>query len=123
MERLRIPIPSKAAADLRAMQGRVVTFGGVLASTPYTVGGILSPDTRPNSGDPATITVFGRERAIAGAAVAAGAALQVTSGGFVTTAASGDHVFGRAETAASSGGVVHGVFNFLNLFMSTSAAV
>ncbi len=123
MENLKIPVASDAAQDLRALQGRVVTFGGVLATTPYTAHGIVSPETRANSGEPATITVFGRERAIAGAALAAGARLQVTSGGFCVTAASGDHSFGIAERAANSGAVFYGVFNFMNMFMSSSAGV
>lgn len=115
-------IPFTAATDLRALQRRVVSLGGTLASTPDTAHGLYM-DTRVNSGQEGTMLVMGRGVAHAGGAITKGARLQVTSGGFVTVAASGDHTVGLAETAASSGGSVRGVFNFLNIFLSSSAGV
>ena len=120
MQPLRVPFV--AAADLTALTNRVVTFGGVLASTPFTAHGLYM-DTRVDSGQEGSMIVFGRGIGTSGAAIVAGARVQVTSGGFFTTAASGDHSFGICEVGVASGSQFRGVFNFVNMFMSSSAGV
>jgi len=108
---MSIKIPVTAGTDLRAFQHRVVTIAGVLPARTYESRGLL--ETRTDSGEDGTIAVHGRSRFVAGGAVSRGDRLQVTSGGFMTLAASGDLSVGFAEAAITSGSVGRGVFDFL----------
>ncbi len=108
---MEIKIPVTLAADLRAHQHKALAIGGTLTiGTPYAAGLL---ETRTDSGEDGTITVLGRARFIAGGTIARGNRLNVTSGGFMVLAASGDNSIGFAEAAISSGSVGRGVFNFV----------
>ena len=99
-----------AGADLSAFRYRALAIGGTLA-TGLNARGVLQD--KPLSGDNCSIAFQGRSKFIAGGAIAAGARLQVTSGGFMTTVTSGGQSVGFNENAAvSSGAVGRGVFNF-----------
>lgn len=99
-----------AGADLQAFQYRAIAIGGTLA-TGLNARGILQ--NKPDSGEDATLVYQGRSKFQAGGAITVGARLTVTSGGFMTVAASGDQAVGFCEDAAvSSGSYGHGVFNF-----------
>lgn len=112
MPEVKIDIPVTLAADLRGHQHKAVTIGGTLIAGVLEAKGLLQ--TRSDSGDDATMRIFGRARFIAGGTVTRGDRLQVASGGFCTTAASGDTSFGYAETTITSGSVGRGVFNFIS---------
>ena len=112
---MELNIPFTAATDLTALKNRIITRGGVLATTPVTAHGLYGMDTTVDSGEQGTMRVQGRGIATAGGALSAGDRVQVTSGGFVTLAASGDHAVGLVEVAANSGSQVRGVFNFINI--------
>lgn len=103
-------ITIQAGADLQTFRYRALAIGGTLA-TGLNARGILQ--TKPDNGENCSIAYQGRSKFIAGGAITAGDKLQVTSGGFMTVASSGDQVVGFAENAAvSSGAVGRGVFNF-----------
>lgn len=107
---LRIPVTP--VTTLVAFQHRAVQIDGTLATDTRDAAGII--ETRTDSGGEGSINVFGRNKFVAGAAVARGARLKVTSGGFMTTANSGDYGIGMCETGVASGSVGNGVFNFIN---------
>lgn len=108
----RDSITVDAGADLQTFQYRACAIGGTLA-TGVNARGILQ--NKPDNGEDATLAYQGRSKFQAGGAVSAGAKLTVSSGGFMTAAASGDAVVGFAEDAAvTSGSYGHGVFNFVS---------
>lgn len=103
-------ITVQAGADLTAFRYRALAIGGTLATGLNARG--VNQD-KPESGENTSIVYQGRSRFIAGGAVAAGARVQVTSGGFMTTVVSGGQSVGFNENAAvGSGAVGRGVFNF-----------
>jgi len=104
-------IPVAAGADLSASQYKAVTMAGVIAANGNTAAGILQNKPAATGRD-ATVGYLGRSRYYAGAAVAAGAQLMVTTSGWLITATSGYAVVGKARAAVSSGGIGEGVFNF-----------
>lgn len=103
-------IALKAGADLSALQYRVVEVDGTMAVSNETAFGVLQ--NHPQSGEHATIAFEGHLKAYAGAAVTAGAMVMVASGGWLIAATSGMGRVGKAVAAASSGGLVEGIFNF-----------
>lgn len=120
---MELNIPFTAATDLTSLKNRVITRGGVLATTPFTAHGLYGMETTVDSGQDGSMLVFGRGMGTAGGTLSVGDRVQVASGGFFTVAASGDHSYGIVEVAANSGSQFRGVFNFLNMFMSSSAGV
>ena len=108
-----IKIPITPVTDLRGSQYRAVDIGGTLALRTYNAAGTIQ--TRTDSGEEGTIQMTGRGFFVASTAVARGARLQVTSGGFLTTAASGDLSCGMCEIATTSGSVGRGILDFVNL--------
>lgn len=98
--------------DGTGTQYKAVTAAGVIAANATTALGILQ--NKPKSGEDASLGFAGRSRYVAGAAVAVGARLTVTTSGYMTTAGSGDDFIGRALGAVSSGGIGEGAFNFLS---------
>lgn len=65
------------------------------------------------TGQGIAIMVSGVGKGVAGAAVAAGAKVTVAASGYLVTATSGTAIVGRcAETAATSGSVFTGIFDF-----------
>lgn len=73
-------------------------------------GGILLEGAE--SGGHVTLALSGITKYVAGAAVVAGARLTCTASGYFITATSGSYVNGRALTAATSGSVGTGHFDF-----------
>jgi len=112
MNIVELPL-SDVAADLRPFQHRAVTIGGTLATNTKTANGLLN--TRTDSGEDGSMTVWGRDKFVAGGTIAAGNRLRVTSGGFMVAASSGYYSCGYAETAISSGSVGRGFFDFATL--------
>jgi hypothetical protein len=102
-----------ASNDFRAAHiHKAVTAGGLVAATAGAVGLLKS---KPNVAEHATVGYIGIMRYVAGAAIAAGANLTVTTSGFIisTGSASGTTV-GKAIEAANSGDLAKGLFNFIN---------
>lgn len=103
-----------AGADLRTHQYKVVNIAGTIAATADTAYGILQ--NKPNSGEPAQLKVFGRARALAGAAIAANARLKVQSG-YLITVTSGDNTIPVGKNlfgAVNSGDEFTAAVNFIN---------
>jgi len=104
-----------AGADLSAGQYKVINIGGTLALSGATSFGILQ-NKPAASGRAATVGYTGIMKARAGAAIAVGAGLDVTSnaagGGWVITVTSGSAAVGKALYAANSGDTFTGLFNF-----------
>ena len=86
--------------------------GTIAANNNVAVGLIQNGD--PQSGDHLTVGYKGHMKGVAGAAIAAGARMKVTTSGFLITVSSGDGACGKCLTAASSGMVVEGIFDFTN---------
>lgn len=111
-------ITVRAGQDLSVAgaQFKVVTLAGTIAATPQTAIGLNQ--TKTQSGEHATVGVLGVMKGYAGAAINSGAALTVTTSGFLIThtpVASGSVVaVGRALVQAASGDLFKGMFNFIN---------
>ena len=92
-----------AGADLRTgAQFKVVGVAGTIAATNLAGIGILQ--NRPNTGEGASVVYDGHAKAyVGGGAVSAGAALKVTTSGWLVAVASGDGAVAKAVTAAASG--------------------
>ena len=103
-----------AGADLSAAQYKAVVVGGTIAADASAIG--LLQNKPAASGRSATVGYAGEMKAYAAAAITAGARLTVTTSGYVTTATSanidGGFVVGKALTAAASGDLFTGLFNF-----------
>lgn len=103
-------VPFDAGEDLSAAQYHAVQIGGTLATTGANAIGLIQ--NKPESGQDGTAGFMGRSRYRAGAAVAAGAQLTVTTSGWLITATSGSYPVGKALGAIGSGGIAEGIFNF-----------
>lgn len=100
-----------AGADLSSgAQFKVVAIGGTIAATNLAGIGILQ--NRPKTNEGANLVYFGHAKAYVGAAVSAGAALKVTTSGFLTNIASGDGAVAKAITAAGSGALCEVICDF-----------
>ena len=88
-----------AAATI--LQGQAVTAAGAVATAAGNAVGVAETDAA--SGDRVPVTALGTGIAIAGAAVAVGAALEVGTTGRLITRSAGATV-GRALTAAAAAG-------------------
>ena len=108
----RDSIPVKAAADLSTFKYRAVTIGGTLAASGAACVGILQ--NAAGNGQDATVAYQGRSKYVAGAGITAGARLQVQSGGWLITVASGDaaQMVGTALGTVSSGETGEAIINF-----------
>jgi len=102
-----------AGADLSTHQFKIVELdaNGDAVLSPLSKGfGVLQnhPDT---AGQACTVAIKGLTKAFAGAAVSIGDKIRVQSGGWALAVTSGAahpatfHIMGRAQTAASSGGL------------------
>lgn len=116
---MNIDIPITVDTDLRGLQYRAVDISGTLAVRTYNAVGIMQTIT--DSGEDGSIRTFGRGFFVAGGALTRGDRMQVTSGGFMTLAASGDLSCGMCEIDVTSGSVGRGVMNLLTLgYQATS---
>ena len=95
-----------AAVDLRTQQFRLVTVDATgLANIPAVGTAVIGVcQNKPNVGEAVTIVGGGIFQVIAGAAIAAGAAVQCDATGAVITKAAGINV-GRSLEAAAGAGV------------------
>lgn len=117
-----LKIPVTPTTTLVAFQHRAVKINGTLATETRDAAGLI--ETRTDSGEEGSINLFGRNRFVAGAAVVRGARLKVTSGGFMTTANSGDYAIGICEIGVASGSVGRGIFDFINKgYLATSYGI
>lgn len=103
-------VPVNAGADLSGLQYHAIQIDGTIATTGANAIGINQ--FKPELNEDAAAGFLGRSRYRAGAAVAAGAQLTVTAGGWVITATSGSYPVGKALSAIGSGGIAEGIFNF-----------
>lgn len=103
-------IPVTAGADLSGAQYKAVVIGGTIAADGTAVG--ILQNKPAASGRDAQVGYLGRSRYVAGAGVAAGANLSVTTSGYLITTTSGSPVQGRAIGSVSSGGIGEAIVNF-----------
>ena len=90
---------------------KAVDVSGTIAANGSTAFGLVGEAGA--NGEHVNLLTVGVGKAVASAVIAAGARVTVTTSGYCVTATSGTFVVGRcAETAAVSGGVFTGVFNF-----------
>lgn len=105
-----------AGADLNSdQQYHAIGISGTIVATSAATFGLLQ--NKPKNAEDAALGFLGRSRFRAGAAVAKGAAVMVTTSGWLITATSGTYTVGKALEAVSSGGIGEGVFNFSNNFV------
>ncbi len=83
---------------------------GKLAENGLEAGGILL--NTPKTGEFLSLGVSGEMRYAAGQAIAAGARITVTVSGWFTPCLSGGYAVGRAKSAATSGSLATGLFDF-----------
>jgi hypothetical protein len=101
-----------AGADLSARQYKAIAIGGTIAATSTATVGLLQ--NRPAAvGRSATLGYHGQMKGYAGAAISAGAQVQVTASGYLITSTSNGNTIGVALTAAASGALFPGLFNFI----------
>lgn len=97
-----------AGADLSTYRHCVMVMTDAnkvgLATAPASLFNIGILENDPKSGRMATVTLLGRTKAIAGAAVAAPKLLATNASGRVIAATSGDTVIGLAKTDAAADG-------------------
>jgi hypothetical protein len=83
---------------------------GKLAANAEEASGILI--NKPKTGEGLTLGYIGEQKFAAGAAIAKGAKLTVTTSGWFTTADSNDVVIGECKVAVTSGSLGTGLFAF-----------
>lgn len=94
---------------------------GKVANNGEEASGILI--TKPKSGEAGGVAYMGEIPFQAGGTVAAGAAITVSTSGYCTVAGSGDHIIGKCgQTAATSGSIGRGFFNFTNPIYAFSSS-
>lgn len=103
-------ISKVSATDMSSLQYRVVEIDGTLGVSANTAVGIAT--TKVLSGEHFSAVYKGHAKGYAGGAVTAGNRLTVSSGGWLTVAASGTGRVGTALATATSGSLVEGVFDF-----------
>lgn len=86
---------------------------GKVAANAEEASGILI--NKPTSGAASEVAYVGELAYAAGAAIAKGAKLTVTTSGWFTTATSGDAIVGEAKSAVTSGSIGTGFFVFSNV--------
>ena len=107
----------KSTVDMSTYQYRVVEVDGTLGVSPSSAIGIAQ-DHPTNVGLGVTVGYHGQMKGYAGGTITAGAGLTVSSGGWLTayTAPASGAIspgrVGKALVAASSGGLVEGLFDF-----------
>ena len=100
-----------AGADLSTHQHKAIAIGGTIAATSTLAIGLLQ--NKPGAaGRQATVGWHGHMKAYAGASMAVGVKVMVTTSGFITTATSAGNIVGKILTAANSGDLVDGLFHF-----------
>jgi len=109
---------SAALTDLTAGTGEIYkavgTTGDITGDDNLAIG-ILQFGA--DDGGHVTVGYLGDMKFTAGGAITNGAAVTVSGSGYITTAASGDHIVGRCGiSAVGSGAVGRGLFNFANPF-------
>ena len=90
-----------AGADLSASQYCGVSLAGAISAIGLTFGGALQ--NKPQLGEHGAIRCIGVSKFKAGAAVAAGVPITVTTSGYFITATSGQQAIGDCMIAATSG--------------------
>lgn len=107
----------RAGADLNTGGGtgaqyKAVAVGGTIAAANDAAIGLVQ--NKPKSGEDLAVLYLGHGKGIAGAALAAGDRVKITTSGYAVVVASGDGCVGKVVTAASSGMAFEGLFNFIN---------
>jgi len=110
-----------AGADLNTGGGtgaqyKAVAVGGTIAPAATAIGLIQN---KPKNGEDLTVGYLGHMKGVAGAAIAAGARVLVTTSGYLITATGANIPVGRALAAAASGATVEGIFDFTNAGISS----
>ena len=104
----------QALEDLRNYRYHAIALSdGKLANNAEETSGILI--SKPNNEQFAEVGYIGEMKFKAGATIAKGAKLTVTTSGWFTTAASNDTVVGECKLAVSSGSFGTGIFSFPNV--------
>lgn len=109
-EQLGFSIGSEVAdADLSAKQFYGVKFSSTGVALCSTAGEVCDGflQNKPVLGETCNVMVFGKTKAVAGAALAKGALVSITAAGKLKAAASGEYVVGKLlEAAAADGDIV-----------------
>lgn len=102
----------KAGADLsgQASLHKAIAVNGTIAADNSAAIGLLK--TLATSGYAVQAAYFGEVKAIAGAAVAAGAKVSITTSGFAITAPVSTNPIGKALEAANSGDYFRAIADF-----------
>jgi hypothetical protein len=114
---LSVPVVATEDLSLAACECHAIASTGLIAANAGAALGVLT--NRPKNTEDATVGVIGRFRYRAGAAVALGARLKVTTSGWFITQTSGSIAQGMALSAVSSGAIGEGVFNFASATIIT----
>jgi len=110
-----------STTDLSAAIGLAIDLStGDVAATTTLASGILVKAV--TSGQTGKVKAMGKIPYKAGVANTAGKSLQVTTGGYLLDAGSGDIIGGRATAAVSSGQLGTGIFNFATPHYATTSA-
>lgn len=113
----------QAGADLSSRQYLAINIAGTIATNNDAALGILQ--NKPQSGEPASLKMLGVARCMAGATVAANAALKVQSG-YLIAVASGDNAIPCGKNlsgAVNSGDVMTAAVNFINAAVTHPASL
>lgn len=110
----------RAGQDLSAALYKAVNIAGTIASqaatAPTAAIGLLQ--SKPQSGEHAPVIVFGIAKGVAAGAINSGAAIAVTTSGFlapyVAAGSGGNTAIGRALVSAASGDAFECAVNFIN---------
>ena len=101
----------KAGEDLSDRQYHAIALDdGEIADNSHEAGGILI--NKPKENEFLTLGIDGEIKYRAGAAVAIGNRLRVTTSGYFVKADSGYYTIGRAKSAITSGSIGTGLFDF-----------
>lgn len=105
----------KAGADYRAvgLYHAFAVVDGQLAANAEEASGILL--SKPNTNEFATVGYHGELKFAAGAAIAKGGKITVTTSGYFIAADSHDTVIGEAKLAVTSGSIGTGFFQFASV--------
>jgi len=99
-----ITVTFQAAEDMSTLQYQAVAIADKkVANDGKEATGILN--SKPASGEHGTLIIFGKCKGRAGGTLAVGGRFTVSTSGYLTAAASGDHHAGLALEAITSGSV------------------
>lgn len=111
----------QALEDMTGQQYQAITLAdGLVANNGGEASGILL--NKPANGEFVSCGVIGEIKFRAGDTITKNSKLTVTDSGYFTVAGSGDYVVGRSKSAADSGSLCTGLFNFTTTIYALSSS-